>query len=147
MPLYPAGTTSYFIPYKFSCYRAAAANSGNAAFLLVTFDTELYDTGSNYSVSTGKFTAPVAGFYHFNVGVNVTTTTDTICSLGKNSTTNEYIRIDQFLTAGTATGSIELSLAVSDYICVLSYTTNGSALGVGNAPILTYFSGFLVSAT
>jgi len=30
------------------------------------FDRTIYNTGSHYSTSTGRFTAPVAGVYHFN---------------------------------------------------------------------------------
>jgi hypothetical protein len=58
-------------PCKFSAYRAAAytfpANSG----AVVPYDTVLFDTGSNVNLSTGVFTATVAGFYWFNASVNV----------------------------------------------------------------------------
>jgi hypothetical protein len=50
--------------YKFRAYRNASLNSASGNEL-ITFDTEVYDSGDNYSTSTGKFTAPIPGFYRF----------------------------------------------------------------------------------
>ena len=35
----------------------------------ITFDAESYDVGGNYDTSAYKFTAPIAGIYHFNAKV------------------------------------------------------------------------------
>jgi len=35
----------------------------------ITFDAESYDVGGNYDTSAYKFTAPVAGIYHFDVKI------------------------------------------------------------------------------
>lgn len=51
-------------PYKFHAYRTAALNMPSAAAIVI-FDTEDYDTGSNFSTTTGLFTAPVNGYYAF----------------------------------------------------------------------------------
>jgi len=41
----------------------------NTTMTRVTFDKIAYDIGGNYDVSAYKFTAPVAGIYHFNAKV------------------------------------------------------------------------------
>lgn len=133
-------------PYKFSVARAAALNSTNAAFGLTTFDTKIYDTGSNYSTSTGKFTAPISGFYHFTSFINFSGGSNNICSLAYNSTTAEYGRLGEILSAGTTGGSMDIQMNTADYVCVLNFGS-GAALGVGSAPYFTYFSGYLISAT
>ena len=33
----------------------------------IVYDSELYDIGSNYNTSNGKFTAPITGYYVFGV--------------------------------------------------------------------------------
>ena len=42
---------------------------GNAAATDFIFDSESYDIGGNYNTSNGKFTAPIAGLYHFNANI------------------------------------------------------------------------------
>lgn len=141
-------TASLSNPYKFSVFRNSAWTDGNGAFTLITFDTETYDTGTNYSTSTGKFTAPAAGTYHFTAGLNVPVSNGSlhIIALYKNGT--EVIRGVQ----GTAssTGGLQdiisgdVKLALNDYIQVFHQGSGGT----GNAgAALTYFSGFLISAT
>lgn len=141
-------------PYKFSAYLTTAQNVGTA-FTKVAFDTKIFDTGSNLDIVTnkGRFTAPVAGFYHFNATTTVTTAgagTFTIMALYKNGSI--YCYLYQF--GGTAgqnfggSGSTLISLAANDYVEV--YVASGAAakaLDVGTPSLTNTFSGFLVSAT
>lgn len=95
-------------PYKFSVYRNAAANTGNNAFATIVFDVARFDTGNNVSLSTGVFTAPVAGFYQFNARASFTSTRG-IISIFKNGAEAGGLRgaITQLLQA-----ILELQLAV-----------------------------------
>lgn len=136
-------------PYKFSVYRNAAWTDGSGAFALVTFDTKNFDTGSNYSVSTGQFVAPVAGFYWLSATANSTNSAGqyNITSLYKNGA--EFRRGNQNISsAGTplygSSVTDLLQLAANDYIQVYHF----GAGGVGTTgPAQTYFSGFLQSVT
>ena len=56
----------------FKAYISTSADAqtiATATRVNVTFDAEEYDIGGNYDVSAYKFTAPVAGIYHFNAKV------------------------------------------------------------------------------
>lgn len=136
------GNTSLSNGHKFAVYRNAAANSGSGAFAKVAFDTELFDTGGN--ISSGTFTAPVAGFYQFNASVNFTAGTATITSLFKNS--SEYYRGEQKATSGSNPVAALIQLAVNDTVEVHAFGNTALALGVGSTT-LTWFNGYLVSQT
>ena len=143
-PQYPYQVYS---PYKFRVYRNSAWTDGNAAFVVVNFDTRDFDTSSNVDITTnkGRFTAPIAGFYMFSASVAtpVTSGSTTLLELFKNSTT-EYL-LDQRNAGANNTsqsGSALLQLAVNDFIEVRHFGTGGAGLtGSTN----TYFSGYLVS--
>lgn len=133
-------------PYKFSAYRNASFNTGNGSDALVTFDTETFDTGSNYSTSTGKFTAPVAGFYWFTATISGTSATYIIVNLYKNGAA--ILHGYELLSSGGSSASGVngfLQLSANDYIQVYCQTASGAAGGTGSG--LSYFQGFLVSAT
>lgn len=53
----------------FRARRTTAQTIATDTSTVIVFATEDYDYGSNYSVITGKFTASVAGVYHFDAGI------------------------------------------------------------------------------
>ena len=59
----------------YPAFKAYISTSGDAQTIAsgdsvnVTFDAEEYDIGGNYDTSAYKFTAPIAGIYHFNAKV------------------------------------------------------------------------------
>lgn len=136
---------SYSNPYKFSAYSTAAQNTGNVAFAKVTFLTEEFDTSGNYATDT--FTAPIAGFYHFDARVGTSGTGGTfILSLFKNGT--EFKRgTDERIATQALSGiiSVTVQLAASDTIDIRSY--GNAAIAIDVTQPTCYFTGFLVSAT
>lgn len=132
-------------PYKFSVYRNAAANSGNSAFALLTFDTKDFDTGTNFSTSTGQFTAPTAGFYQFNWTVSSSANVSIwISSLFKNG--SEFKRGSDARPSSQPSGSSGgalILLAANDTVDIRVFGNTTLAVGTGAAQ--TYLTGYLVS--
>lgn len=142
---YSMGTMSN--PYKFSAYNSGNQTIGTSQ-TQVTFNTELYDTGSNYA--SNAFTAPIAGFYHFDTTIQVSA----VASL---SATYLEFRVNgspvkesgASANATTNTGnhlSADLQLSANDVVTVycagnVSFTCNGGAT------YLVLFNGHLISAT
>ena len=143
------GAAAFKNPYKFHVYRSSAWTTATSA-TVVSFDTKVFDTGTNVDVVTnkGRFTAPVAGFYFFAANVRQTTGTSTpvYIQLFKNGSVALSGTLMQPTVADNA-GHVSgmLSLAANDYVEVFWTGGNGSTGGVGQDR--TWFQGMLVSAT
>jgi len=130
-------------PYKFSAYRNSAANIG-AGFTKIVFDTELYDTGSNFA--SGTFTAPVAGFYHFEWLMAATVAAGNgVSALYKNGTI--FVWGNEYPAGGGSSGGYDIQAAANDTFDIYGATSGTTILNVGGSPIKTYFTGHLISTT
>jgi len=141
-------TTAISNPYKFSVYRNAAANTGNNAFAKVTFDTEVFDTNSNFA--TGTYTAPVAGFYQLSSFIEITPTADQIqvaVEVYKNGASHKRFGVEASSGTGGigSGGSVLVQSAASDTWEIYVYATSTKAIAV--AATSAWFTGFLVSQT
>lgn len=148
-PIGASSATKLQNPAKFRAHQVAAQNTTGGSFTKVLLDTEDYDTGANFDITTNhRFVAPIAGYYSFNGHIaTVNPGTFFTISLYKNGT--EYKRGVQLVSAANAC-DVEVSdviqLAVNDFIELYVLTTSTVAITVAGAeqPTLT---GFLVSAT
>lgn len=138
--------TPFVIAYKFSVYRNAGATTGNNAFAVVQFDTEEFDTGNN--VAIGVFTAPVAGFYQLNWGIQFQSSSNTpVASLFKNnSELKRGSRAKQSTGVAGSVGSVLVQLAANDAMDIRAFAETTTNLEV-NAAIECFFMGYLVSLT
>lgn len=141
------------VPYKFSAYRNSALNATSTPSAIV-FDTSVFDTGSNYSTSTGRFTAPIAGFYQFSATAEIINAGGGAhrgyIALFKNGT--EFVRgLDtNYPSAGSDVFTVSVNpplmqLAATDFVQVFIFASGTLALNVGSTPIYTYFGGGISS--
>lgn len=136
-------------PYKFRVSRNSAANSGSGAFAKLTFDTEQYDSNSNFA--SGTYTVPVTGYYHFDWLVTSAASASTwIASLMKtNGGTTELSRGSEVRTAlnpNTSKGGDTVQLTAGDTVEIHVFGNSAIAIQVADT-YRTFFSGFLVEQT
>lgn len=143
-------------PYKFRAYLTGAQTLTAGAYTRLLCDTKSYDTGSNVDVTTtkGRFTAPIAGYYHFNglAQIAASGTTHFTIALYKNgavhSTGSSIATTAEVNTINSAVNvSDEISLAANDTVDLMVYCNGAVALNVATPAAFNYFSGFLVSNT
>jgi len=136
----------------FSAYQSSAQTAlANSTFTKIQFQTEDYDTNSNFDNATNyRFTPTIAGYYQFNAGVGLSPALASgggITSIYKNG--SEYKRGGINATvAGLGAASVVSSQmymnGTTDYVEIYAYQNCGStATTVSNAQ-LTYFNGCLV---
>jgi len=135
-------------------FRASASGSqtlSNTTFTKITFDTEIFDTNSNYDTSLSRFTPTVAGYYYIHGVVRFTATTASkviVARIYKNGT---YYTAYEGVT-GTSDSSVQTSALVycngtTDYIEFYSYQNSGGNLSTGsygNGTVV--FEGYFVRA-
>lgn len=139
-------------PYKFSAYRNGALTLGTGA-QKITYETELFDTNSNYdAVTNNRYVAPVTGFYFFTAAAQFTTGSTYYYDihLYKNGSSNTQGSSSSVQTtannvASTVTGF--LSLTAADYVEVYATTNNPGGQAVVVGANFNHFAGFLVCRT
>lgn len=144
---------NHTINTAFKAYRTSSQTIPNTTYTTVAYNNEYYDYGSNYSTSTGRFTAPVKGIYNF------------IASAGIDSLGDDDLFIIGFLAHGTlfrphwrnhrdgGTGrlngvvSADFELEAGETVEVQIYHNFGSARNAVSAETYATFSGRLVGKT
>ena len=122
----------------FSVSSTALVSSAASTFTKITYDTEDFDTNSNFASS--RFTPTVAGYYQVNAAINNGTGTQTVSTIYKNG--SEFKTGTNF-AAYTAVASATIYMNGStDYLEFYVYTSNTSNTsgGIGN----TVFQGCLI---
>jgi len=129
-------------PYQpaFSAYGTQISLPTNSTVIPNTVEL---NTGSYYSTSTGRFTAPVAGMYYFIGTLDINGATQGNYygfQFNKNGAgRGQGIWVSPYTTNdNSVTQAIVLSLAANDYVTINSYYQNTPATTYSN------FSGFLI---
>lgn len=131
--------------------RASNQSISDSTNAKITFEHEAFDIGGNYA--SDKFTAPVAGIYHFNACLRCVANSGTMefaaIYLFKNG--SHFTDVIQIQTSSNnlgnshISGSVTIQLAASDYIEIYGNIS-------GTSPVIhahasgqrTFFSGFLI---
>jgi len=128
---------------KVGAYLASNQALTQSAWTKVVFDTEEFDTGSDFA--TGTFTAPAAGYYLIGALVSMGTLGDQDpfdVSLYKNGSRFKYLHGLGTSTTGSeiaiAGGTTILNLAASDTIDIYARIENASINAIGGQDD-TYF--------
>jgi hypothetical protein len=149
-------------PYKFLAYQATGVSLATSP-AIVKFSAILYDTSSNYSTSTGLYTAPLNGYYAFDTilrtdtssaGVAGTPGDSVTAYLYKNGSAYMY-GTTSYTTAGWGSNDVTamistplIQLTAGDTIAIWGVNTNSiNTLESGANPLQTWFGGYLVSLT
>jgi hypothetical protein len=133
----------------FSAYSNSAQTINGATFTKIQFNTELFDTNSNYDNSTNyRFTPTVAGYYQVNTSVNFGTARSLyILSIYKNGSRGTG---GETVFAGSLSANTSLNCqnvvymnGTTDYLEIYAYTDSGNnAINTGTNN--TYFSAAMV---
>ena len=143
-----AGTATGFggdnTPY-FHVYKSADQTISNTTFTTVTFDSEEYDSGSDFASNT--FTAPSTGYYYMYSQLGWASSTDaTYCinRLMKNGSAINHNIFSSYESSSSYGGRI-ISLSASDTVTVQCYQNSGGDLPLyGGAVQASQFGGFKI---
>ena len=136
-------------PYKFRAWGNTTQSVDSTVSTVMIFNNIDYDTGSNFNTSTYTFTAPVAGWYHFDYRIghwaNASYSTEVLLFVNGSFTSRGNLATNTSSNQGSDT----LKLNANDQVKVIGYssTTQNNGAGSGSDSSVQYFSGFLMSAT
>ena len=132
----------------FSAYQSVAQTITSSTFTKINFNTEAWDTNSNYDTSTYRFTPTVAGYYMVTCAIDAgasTAATLVLTSIYKNGSAYRY---GNYLTtiAGNTYESICSSQVYmngsTDYIECYGYIT--ASVAIASPSWGTWFDACLV---
>ena len=132
----------------FSAYQSVAQTITSSTFTKINFNTEAWDTNSNYDTSTYRFTPTVAGYYMVTCAIDAgasTAATLVLTSIYKNGSVYRY---GNYLTtiAGNTYESICSSQVYmngsTDYIECYGYIT--ASVAIASPSSGTWFDACLV---
>lgn len=134
----------------FSAYSSVGQVVGNATYTKIQYNTEEFDTNSNFDSTTNyRFTPTVAGYYQLTAMVNTAGSSganESLIVIYKNG--SAFKRGQDTLSANYGKGAMALVYAngSTDYFEIYFYQGTGGNLTVSTEASTTYFQGVLVRA-
>lgn len=132
----------------FSAYAGAVTSIPATTGGKVQFNTEEFDTNSNYDHSTGRFTPTVAGYYLISASVQFSDTglATPSCTLAKNGTA---YKLGNYMAVSTDYPIVQVSAIVylngsTDYVEINAAHGKGSAVNTFASATNTWIQGVLV---
>jgi hypothetical protein len=129
-------------------------------FVTVPFDSTVFNNGSNYNAGTNTFTAPVTGYYSFDISISVDSIPNTLTEYTVQLVTTTYayviVNAQPYNTAASVGGSVAstevhnvfafMNAGDTAYVQALMYPippTNCNLSGSASNS-RTWFSGYLI---
>lgn len=128
----------------FSAYQSSGQAISTTTTTKISFQTENFDTNSNYDTSTYRFTPTVAGYYSVFMGGMILSTCAfqvMIYKNGSNVRLSSYFNASLSNPQSVATGLIYMN-GSTDYLEGYCYASTGGTMNAGT--IYTYFEACLV---
>jgi hypothetical protein len=124
----------------FGAYANTVTSLSGGAFTKVSFDTEEFDTNSNFASS--RFTPTVAGYYQINGYVSVASGTQLCASIYKNG--SEFKRGSNVRASsdGSTVAAFIYLNGSTDYVEIYCFAT--STINTNSGQSLVYFNGCLL---
>lgn len=133
----------------FSAHGTAGQSLANGVWTKIAFNTELFDTNSNYDTSLYRFTPTVAGYYQINANIFTTANAAGLgfISIYKNGSVYVYGNVIANSNGGYITiHSLVNCNGSTDYIEIYALQNSGVSLTFGSSNAQFQFSGVLVKA-
>jgi hypothetical protein len=125
----------------FSAYQSSAQTLSTATFTKILYQTEEFDTNSNFASST--FTPTVAGYYQVVGAVNFGSSTTCAIRIYKNGSAFKQVfnSVTSSVSSGCGTALIYMN-GSTDYVEIFAYLGTGQALTADLST--TYFQASMV---
>lgn len=125
----------------FSAYQSVQQTLSANTYTKINFQTEEFDTNSNFDNSAMRFTPSIAGYYQLTGGINGASANISQVVLYKNGSLFKYL---QNGSAGGLWGTVLVyANGTTDYFELWGYTGTGQSLNSSGSQ-LVYFQGAMV---
>ena len=136
---------------SFHAYNPQNGNIATSTNVVISNNTELFDSSSAYDTSNYRFTPQVAGYYFLYANIRYqssTTDFDRInLVINKNGSAILGARNNNKDYSTASVSGIVQANGSSDYFDMQSYQDSGGTIAITTADEYTYFGGFLVKKT
>ena len=133
---------------SFHAYNPQNGNIATSTNVVISNNTELFDSSSAYDTSTYRFTPQVAGYYFLYANIRYQSSTNAFdrinLVINKNGSAILGARNNNKDYSTASVSGIVQANGSSDYFDMQSYQASGGTIAITTDDQYTYFGGFLI---